>query len=177
MRTRSLLLVVLTVLLLTIPDTTSAAAITRTVADRFEITVGYLYEPAILGDTNAMRISIQEDGEPISGIGGDLVAQVEFMDAVRVLNVVESSTEPGVYTGTFIPMMDGEYTFVLSGTIDGVEINERYTVQDGLVNVLPRTDFEFPNTAHGFLSISKLAMPAAAIVLTGLLVIGWRKRA
>lgn len=174
MRYRSLLLVILAFLLTPLAISTEAAAITRTVGDRFEITVGYLHEPAILGDTNAMRIAITENGEPVTGAA--LTGQVEFSEAVRSLTILESSTEPGVYTGTFIPMMDGNYTFTLTGTIDGVEINEHYTVDDGLVSVQPRTDFEFPNAANGFLNTTKLAMPAAVLLLGGLVAIAWRRR-
>lgn len=176
MHYRSLLLVVLAFLLTPLIITTEAASITRTIGDRFEITVGYLHEPAILGDTNAMRIAITENGEPVAGIATDLHGQIEFSEAVRALSIVESSTEPGVYTATFIPMMDGSYAFTLTGTIDGVEINERYTVDDGLVNVQPRTDFEFPNAANGFRNVTRLAMPTAALLVGGLVFLTWRRR-
>lgn len=170
---RSLLLALL--VLVALPVATSAAPITRTAAERFEITVQYMQEPAIIGDTNGVRMRILDNGEPVLGAHTSLTVQVEFMEAVRVLNMYEVPDEPGVYTGVFIPMQEGEYTFSVYGTLDGVEINERYTVADGLVNVTPRTDYEFPNAAHGW-GIQNLAAPAAATALIGLGVLALSKR-
>lgn len=161
---RPLLLVIFAIALA--PTSTTAAPVTRTVGDRFEITAQYMHEPAILGDTNGVRVTIKENGEPVTGVVGDLTVQVEFMEAVRVLNMYEDPAQPGSYTGVFIPMQAGEYSFGISGTIDGVEINETFTVSDGLVPVTPRSDYEFPNAAHGF-GIQELALPLAASALLG----------
>lgn len=170
---RSLLIAVFALVLL--PLTTLAAPVSRTVGDRFDITVQYLHEPAILGDTNGVQLHITEGGEPVSGAHTELSVQVEFMEAVRVLNMYENPGQPGVYTGVFIPMQAGEYTFNVSGVLDGVEINETFTVADGLVNVTPRTDYEFPNAAHGW-GIDKLAAPLAASAVLGLAVLAVSKR-
>jgi hypothetical protein len=152
------------------PLASTAAPVTRTIGDRFEITVQYMHEPAILGDTNGVRMQVTENGEPVSGVTTELTVQVEFMEAVRVLNMYEDPTQPGVYTGVFIPMQEGDYSFVLLGSIDGVAVDERFTVDDGLVRVTPRSDYEFPNAAHGF-GIEQLAVPIAASALIGLLVL------
>ena len=168
LKIRPLLIAVL--LLLFLPFTASAAPVSRTVGERFEVTVQYMQEPAILGDTNGVRLQITENGEGVSGVISELTVQVEFMEAVRVLNMYEDPAQPGVYTGVFIPMQEGEYSFVLLGTIDGVAIDERFTVDDGIVRVTPRSDYEFPNAANGF-GIDNLAVPIAATALVGLLVL------
>ncbi len=168
---KSLLVAVLALVLL--PLTSLAAPVSRTVGDRFEITVQYMNEPAILGDTNGVRMQITENGEPVSGAHSTLTVQVEFMEAVRVLNMYEN--QPGVYTGVFIPMQDGQYSFSVYGEVDGTEINETYTVDDGLVSVTPRTDYEFPNAAHGW-GIENLAAPIAATAVLGLAVLAVSKR-
>ena len=49
------------------------------------------------------------------------------------------------------------------------------TVADGLVNVTPRTDYEFPNAAHGW-GIENLAAPIAATAVIGLAVLAISKR-
>lgn len=170
---RSLLIAVFAFLLL--PLATLAAPVTRTVGDRFEITVQYIHEPAILGDTNGVRMQITENGEPVVGAHTSLTVQVEYMEAVRALNMYEDPQQPGVYTGVFIPMQAGEYIFSIHGNLDGVEINEIYTVNDGLVSVTPRTDYEFPNTAQGWVS-SNLAVPIAATAVVGLAVLVVSKR-
>lgn len=165
---RTLLVVFAFFLLL--PLSADAAPVSRNVGDRFDVTVQYMSEPAILGDTNGVRLQITENGEPVSGAISELTVQVEFMEAVRVLNMYEDPAQPGVYTGVFIPMQVGEYNFVLLGTIDGVAIDERFTVNEGLVLVTPRTDYEFPNAANGF-GIENLAMPIAASAIVGLVVL------
>ena len=161
---RPILLVVSAVALLT--PAASAAPITRTVGDRFEVTAQYVHEPAILGDTNGVRVTISENGEPVTGVAADLTVQVEYMEAVRVLNMYEDPAQPETYTGIFIPMQPGDYSFGITGTIDGIEINETFTVNDGLVPVTPRTDYEFPNAAHGF-GMQELALPIVATAIAG----------
>ena len=157
-------------LLLLWPFGATGAPVTRTVGERFEVTVQYMQEPAILGDTNGVRLQISEAGAGVSGVTSELGVQVEFMEAVRVLNMTEDPAQPGVYTGVFIPMQEGDYSFVLLGTIDGVAIDERFTVDDGLVRVTPRSDYEFPNAANGF-GLDNLAVPIAATALVGLMVL------
>lgn len=169
----SLPLAILAFILL--PIVSAAAPVSRSVGDRFDITVQYIHEPAILGDTNGIRMQITENGEPVVGAHTTLTVQVEFMEAVRVLNMYEVAGEPGVYTGVFIPMQAGEYSFAVYGEIDGVEINETYTVADGLVTVTPRTDYEFPMAAHGWV-VENLAMPLAATAVIGLVILGFSKR-
>lgn len=170
---RSLLLAILVTILL--PVTLAAAPVSRTVGDRFEITVQYMHEPAILGDTNGVRLTIRENGEPVSGAHTSLVVQVEFMEAVRVLNMSEDPSQPGTYTGVFIPMQEGEYTFGITGTLDGVEFNETFAVADGLVNVTPRGDYEFPNAAHGWV-IQELAQPIGVTTALGLIAFAISRR-
>jgi hypothetical protein len=170
---RSLLVAIIALVLL--PLSSLAAPITRTVGDRFQITLQYIHEPAILGDTNGVRMQITENGEPVVGAHTTLAVQVEYMEAVRVLNMLEDPGQPGVYTGVFIPMQEGEYTFNVSGNLDGVDINETYTVADGLVNVTPRTDYEFPNVAQGW-ALDNLAAPIAATALIGLAVLAVSRR-
>lgn len=170
---RSLLIAILALILL--PLTILAAPITRTAEDRFEITVQYMSEPVILGDTNGVRLQITENGEPVSGAHTSLTVQVEFMEAVRVLNMFEDPNQPGVYTGVFIPMQEGAYSFSVYGDLDGVSIDEKYTVDDGLVPVTPRTDYEFPNAAHGW-GIDNLAAPIVASAVIGIAVLAVSKR-
>lgn len=173
MASRWLLVLLVLILSFFAVYSTEAAPITRTVGDRFEITVGFIHEPAILGDTNGIRIRITEGDEPVTGVTDSLNAQVEFTEAVRVFTLTES--EPGIYTGIFIPMQAGDYNFVVTGSIDGVEISEVYTVADGLSPVLERSEFEFPNVAYGTM-IEKLATPLAATAIVGAVLILWRKR-
>lgn len=163
----------LAILLALTAVTAAAAPVERTVADRFQFSVSWTQEPALLGDTNGINVRITENGEPVTGISPDIQIEVNFMEAVRVLNLLEN--EPGVYTGVFIPMQSGEYTFRVSGTIDGVEINETFTGADGLATVQPRLDYEFPNAAHGFEPV-QLAVPVAASIALGATWMILRKR-
>lgn len=167
------LLLLLTAIALVATPSVEAAPVERTVADRFEIQVGHQHEPAILGDTNGIRIQITENNEPVPSADTALVAEVDYMGAVRVLNLTE--TEPGVYVGAYIPMQTGDFSYRLTGSIDGVEINETFTVADGLTAVAPRTDYEFPNAAHGF-GPATLAVPAVATALVGAGMYLWSKR-
>lgn len=165
-------LLLISLIVITSAATASAAPADRTINDRFQISVDWIHDPAILGDTNGVQLTIRENGEPVTGKSADLAVQVTYMDAVRVLNLQES--EPGVYTGVFIPMQAGDYNFQITGTIDGVAIDEVVTTEDGLSKVYNRIDFEFPMAAHGFDPVS-LAMPVGAVMLMGI-ALWWYRR-
>jgi hypothetical protein len=134
---------------------------TREVADgQFQFVVGFLNEPAFQDDLNAasIRITTQEGGEatpdaaddhgggtPVEGLVGSLNIEVIYEDQRMDLEVMGVWGEPGHYVGYFIPTEPGDYTFHVTGEIDGVEIDEMFTSGPETFSVVePRVDYEFP---------------------------------
>lgn len=84
-------------------------------------------------------------GEGVTGLEDTLQIEVSFGPASRVLNLRAVRSEPGSYTADLIPMMPGDYTFRVFGTIEGVEIDETFSAADGqFSSVEPIEDIQFP---------------------------------
>jgi hypothetical protein len=86
-----------------------------------------------------------EESAAVSGLAETLQIEVSFGPDTRVLNLREVHGEPGNYTADLIPMMPGDYTFRLFGTIEGVEVDETFSAADGqFSSVNPIEDIQFP---------------------------------
>lgn len=134
--------------------TTSTAHETRQIADgQYQFVVGFLNEPAFQDELNAasVRVTIPaeegSDGEatPVENLAGTLNIEVIFGDQSRELEVQPVFRDPGHYVGYFIPTEPGDYSFHITGEIDGVEIDEMFTAgPETFSTVEPRADYEFP---------------------------------
>lgn len=161
-RKSAFVLVCLTLLLgsaITFP-TQTAARETRTVADRYTIEIGFINEPPIQNDTNGLQIRITEGDEPVEGLESTLQAQAVFGGEARELPLAPVAGDPGSYTSVFIPTQPGEYSFLLTGAIGDVAIEETFhSSPNGVPLVASRLDYEFPTAAQGV--IGNAASPAA----------------
>jgi hypothetical protein len=149
-------------LLLTLLASTPASAReSRTLGDRWNVTIGFIDEPAIQADTNGLWLRITEGDQPVEGLEQSLQAEVIYGDAVRALPLIPAIDEPGTYTSTFIPVQPGDYTFRIFGTIGDLALDERFTsAPEGVAIVDSRTNYEFPTAAQGW-APETLAMPVA----------------
>ena len=114
--------VILTTILLTI-NTITALAHTRVEVGPYAIVVGWLVEPAIVGERNALIIEISEDEVPVDGAEADLKAELVY-GAQTFRTNLNPTDEPGSYTATIFPTVRGQYAVRLFGTLDGMEIDE-----------------------------------------------------
>ena len=81
----------------------------------------------------------------VEGAEETLQLEVMFGDQSRVLRVRRVYGQPGHYTADLIPTRPGDYSFRLSGTINGVEIDEVFSSADGeFSTVEPVEDIQFP---------------------------------
>jgi hypothetical protein len=133
----------------------------RVVATNYEFESGFFIEPAITNSLNGVFMSIvyfpdgapetaseeeAEGGEPVLGAdqtmkvtvivgGGAATKELEF----------EGLEDPGSYVASFIPTLPGEYTFVITGTLNGTEINETFeSGPNTFSSVEDAADYEFP---------------------------------
>lgn len=83
--------------------------------------------------------------EPVTGLEDSLQIEVSFGPASRVLNLRPVRGEDGHYVADLIPMLPGDYSFRVFGTIDGVEVDELFSAADGqFSSVQPIEDIQFP---------------------------------
>jgi hypothetical protein len=86
-----------------------------------------------------------EAAEIVEGAEETLQLEVTFGDQSKVLRLRSVFGEPGHYTADLIPTMPGDYSFRLTGTINGTEIDEVFSSADGeFSTVEPIEDIQFP---------------------------------
>ena len=112
---------------------------TRVEVGPYAIVVGWLQEPPIVGERNALTIEISENELPVSGAEATL--DVEVLYAGRTWRVNMNPTEtPGLYTATLFPTVRGVYTTRLFGTLGSTAVD----VQVDPEEVLPASNLQFP---------------------------------
>lgn len=132
--------VILTITLLAISTTTTLAH-TRVEVGPYTIVVGWLVEPPVVGERNALTIEITEDGEPVSGAEDDLRAELVY-GAQTFRTNLNPTEESGLYTATIFPTVRGQYAVRLFGTLNGLEIDE--TIEPEEVFSADRIQFPEP---------------------------------
>jgi hypothetical protein len=121
--------------------TSSAWAHERRAVGEYGFIVGFSSEPAFLNQPNGLdlRVYTVDEGvelleassdqrNPVIGLEETLEAKVSFGgEAPLALELEPRFGEEGAYDGHFFPTAMGAYTFHITGTIDGTEIDESFT--------------------------------------------------
>lgn len=95
--------------------------------------VGFGTEPAYSGQPNSVEVLLTLDGRPVTDLRpGDLQVEVRYGDASATMDLEPNFAsgafgELGDYRAWFVPSEPGEYTFRITGTVDGEEIDEEVT--------------------------------------------------
>jgi hypothetical protein len=132
----------------------------RDVADgQYQFVVGFLDEPAFAGEKNGLSLRITKpagpdatpaaDGEearlPVEGLEQTLKAEVIYGTQRMDLPLSPAFRDPGHYQSYFFPMAEGDYSFHITGEIEGNAIDETFTSSpEGFNAVEPREPLEFP---------------------------------
>jgi len=134
----------------------------RVIGDgQYEVVVGFLEEPAFVGEKNGLDLRVSKvpvageaspvpaDAEsantPVEGLEATLQAEVIYGDQRLALTLDTVYNEAGAYASYFFPMAEGDYSFHVFGTIEGVAVDETFTSgPDTFGAIQPR--LEFPTT-------------------------------
>jgi hypothetical protein len=104
-------------------ETASAGAV--------NLELGWGTEPAYQGQLNTIQLIVthQADGDPVNDPGARLTATVTYGDqrqefALAPTYDAEAGTgTPGEYAALVIPTAPGDYTFRVTGTVEGTKVN------------------------------------------------------
>ena len=150
----------------------AAARETRTVAGgRFQLTVGFLDEPAYEGEPNGLYVRVYEvqtpevgpaDGvaapatpapatpmaspaaSPVPIPGSELTAEIAYGPDVLPLKL-QAGPQPGVYQAAFVPTQPGDYVFRIKGKLGGEDIAEEFrTSPQAIPPVVGVAGLQFP---------------------------------
>lgn len=100
----------------------------------YDIEVGWRDEPPLVSQQNAIVFAITEDdGSGVtSGVTNafkDLTATVKSGSVSKQLDIL-SDARPGHYYSKIIPTKMGTLVIEITGTVNGVEINEEIAIED-----------------------------------------------
>jgi hypothetical protein len=126
---------------------------------RFNVVVGFIDEPAFVGEKNGLSLEVTDltapvtpdvgeaggeepGGAPVLGLADTLRAEVIYGEETMELELVPAFGELGRYLGYFFPTAEGDYTYRVFGDIQGVAVDERFTSSpEGFDSVAPRLEF------------------------------------
>lgn len=119
----------------------------REVAEEYLVVFGWREEPAYTTLFNGpeFTVKLHSDESPVEGLEETLKLEVSYGGQSKMLRLRAELDQPGSYTADMIPTQPGDYTFRLTGTIDGVEIDETFSSAEGeFSTVEPISDIQFP---------------------------------
>jgi hypothetical protein len=99
------------------------------------LTIGFVNEPAFAGMPNGVQVVVEHGGQPVTDLRpGDVQVEVTFGDETSEAMDLEPAFafeggqlvfgEPGDYHAEFVPSQPGKYTFHITGTIEGEQVDE-----------------------------------------------------
>ena len=108
--------------------------------------VGWHVEPALVGQVNAVELTLTENGKPVTDADKTLKVTVSTGDKTSdSLSLDASDEDPGLYTATIIPTAEGDYKFHFVGTVGTTKVDEIFDSSQGKFDsVDPIADLQFP---------------------------------
>src|SRR5213080_3797882 len=107
-----------------------AAAHERRAVGPYTLVVGWIVEPAYVGQINALDLTVTETAstKAVEGLEKTLKADLVAGGgaAVMPLTVAARFGLPGKYQGQVIPTKVGDYTFHITGTVGTMTIDEKF---------------------------------------------------
>ncbi len=96
---------------------------------------GWGTEPAYAGQLNSIQLIVTHtaDGDPINDPGARLTATVSYGDQTQefaltpTYDAATGTGTPGEYAALVIPTAPGDYTFRVTGTVEGVKVDIKVT--------------------------------------------------
>ncbi len=117
----------------------SVFAHTRVEVGPYAIVVGWLVEPPVIGERNAVTIEVHEGDAPVVGVEAALDAEFMYGGQVFRANLNPTDT-PGLYTAEIFPTVRGQYVLRLFGSIGDLEVDEMLEPEE----VFPASRIQFP---------------------------------
>jgi len=102
-----------------------ALAHSRIEVGPYVVVVGWVNEPVIVGERNAILLEITEGDTPVTGAESTLDVSLEYAGRTFHANLAPAAGQPGVYHAEVLPTVRGQYTVHLSGAIGSTALDER----------------------------------------------------
>ncbi len=133
---------------------------------KYHVLVGWVNEPAIQGQPNAISILITDKatGQPVMGAEKTLKVDVAYGGGQpKTMDLEASDDVKGLYTASFIPTKAGSYVFTFTGSIGGQPVNARFeSGPNTFDDVTPPEPMEFPVAVPSTASLAQQVQTADA---------------
>jgi hypothetical protein len=107
-----------------------AAAHERRTVGPYTFSVGWIVEPAYVGELNALDLTVTETASTKAVEGLETTLKADLIAgggaAVMPLTIAARFGLPGKYQGQVLPTKVGDYTFHITGTVGTMAIDERF---------------------------------------------------
>jgi hypothetical protein len=121
----------------------------------YQLTVGWAHEPTYTGVENAVQIFVKDaKGNPIDDLGDPPSLKVQLINGSQTSDPLDlmASFDPDTGLGThgefdaaIVPTVPGDYTFHFTGSINGQNIDQKFTSSDKTFDpVKDPTEIQFP---------------------------------
>lgn len=114
----------------------------------YQFVVGWLNEPAYVGQLNSLdlRITDTRSNQPVSGLEKTLTADVTAGGlAPFTLTVSARFGTAGAYNGWVMPTVIGTYSFHIKGKVESLDVDERFTSGPGTFgDILNTAELQYP---------------------------------
>jgi hypothetical protein len=143
---RAILLAI--VVFIALPLTASAHERRDVGGGKYQVVVGWIVEPAILGEPNGVdfRVTLKEGNKPVEGLQEKVKVAVQHGGGpAKEMPLRARFGQPGAYTADLIPTRAGDYVFTFTGDLEGAAVNEKFESGPGRFNpVEDAAKLQFP---------------------------------
>jgi hypothetical protein len=127
-----------------------AAAHERRNLGPYTFVVGWIVEPAYVGTTNALDLTVTETATTKAVEGLEKTLQAELIAgggaATRPLTIATRFGLPGKYQAQVVPTKVGDYTFHITGTVGTMTVDEKFESGPGRFGAIEDiAPLQFPN--------------------------------
>ncbi|HVN54239.1 MAG TPA: hypothetical protein VMT46_07905 [Anaerolineaceae bacterium] len=122
----------------------------KTEVGDYEIEIGFHNEPALVGEPNSLDLFVthSKTGEKVNGLEQTLKAELIMGSSKTELPVYARDEEDGAYGADVIPTAPGDYTWHITGSINGTPVDISMTsAPDTFSSVEEKAKYEFPKPA------------------------------
>ena len=125
-----------------------ASAHERRDVGKLQFVVGFISEPAILGEPNGidLRVTDKASGQPVEGAEKTLKVMIQYGGGQpRELPLRARFGMKGAYTADLIPTRAGAYIFTFTGAVGDEQVNQKFESGPGRFNdVEDASKLQFP---------------------------------
>lgn len=103
---------------------------TNITAGNVEIVVGWLNEPPVVGERNAIYFEFIRDGKPYAVDPSNLNIEVRYGNAKKSVEIEPLGDRLGVYISPILPTRTGTYSVYIKGSVAGNPVDGSILIED-----------------------------------------------